>query len=61
MLLSWHNLHHYQALMADLRAATERARLADFAADFAQTLMMSDPRMADQAAGAASVSLDPGS
>lgn len=34
MLLSWHNLHYYQQLMTDLRAAIASARLADFIADF---------------------------
>ena len=29
MLLTWHNLHHYQALMATLRAAIARGDLAD--------------------------------
>ena len=32
VLLSWHNLHYYQELMAGLRAAIEGARLDDFAA-----------------------------
>jgi queuine tRNA-ribosyltransferase len=31
-----HNLHYYQELMRGLRAAIERARLADFLADFQQ-------------------------
>ncbi len=35
MLLSWHNLHYYQDLMAGLRAAIHEARLADHAADLA--------------------------
>jgi queuine tRNA-ribosyltransferase len=34
MLLTWHNLHYYQELMADLRAAIAAGRLADFAAAF---------------------------
>lgn len=34
MLLSWHNLHYYQDLMAGLRAAIAAGRLADFVADF---------------------------
>jgi queuine tRNA-ribosyltransferase len=33
MLLTTHNLHHYQALMAGLRAAIEAGRLAEFAAE----------------------------
>ena len=32
MLLTWHNLSYYQALMAGLRAAIEDRRLADFIA-----------------------------
>jgi len=35
MLLTWHNLHYYQELMAGLRAAIAAGRLSDFAADFA--------------------------
>jgi queuine tRNA-ribosyltransferase len=35
MLLTWHNLHHYQALMAELRGAIERGRLGALAARFA--------------------------
>jgi len=34
MLLTWHNLHYYQALMAGLRAAIEGGRMAEFAAAF---------------------------
>ena len=34
MLLTWHNLHYYQTLMADLRAAVAAGRVADFIADF---------------------------
>ena len=34
MLLTWHNLHYYQELMAGLRAAIAAGRLDDFAADF---------------------------
>ncbi|HUA52670.1 MAG TPA: tRNA guanosine(34) transglycosylase Tgt [Candidatus Sulfotelmatobacter sp.] len=34
MLLTWHNLHYYQALMAGLRAAIESGRMAEFAAVF---------------------------
>ena len=38
MLLTWHNLHYYQTLMADLRTAVAAGRLAAFIADFkAQT------------------------
>ncbi|MBZ0129953.1 MAG: tRNA guanosine(34) transglycosylase Tgt [Rhodobacteraceae bacterium] len=35
MLLTWHNLHYYQELMAGLRAAIAAGRLADFATEFA--------------------------
>ncbi len=34
MLLTWHNLHYYQELMAGLRAAIAEGRLAAFIADF---------------------------
>jgi len=34
MLLTWHNLHYYQDLMAGLRAAITLSRLSDFVADF---------------------------
>lgn len=34
MLLTWHNLHYYQKLMADLRGAIEAGTLNDFAAAF---------------------------
>ncbi|MEX0582905.1 MAG: tRNA guanosine(34) transglycosylase Tgt [Sneathiella sp.] len=34
MLLTWHNLHYYQELMAGMRGAIEQGRLADFALDF---------------------------
>ena len=34
MLLTWHNLQHYQDLMAGLRGAIEAGRLDDFAATF---------------------------
>ncbi|OFX02738.1 MAG: tRNA guanosine(34) transglycosylase Tgt [Alphaproteobacteria bacterium RIFCSPHIGHO2_12_FULL_63_12] len=38
MLLTWHNLHYYQQLMASLREAIAAGRLADFVAAFrAQT------------------------
>jgi queuine tRNA-ribosyltransferase len=35
MLLTWHNLHHYQTLMAELRGAVEGGRLAQLAERFA--------------------------
>ncbi len=34
MLLTWHNLHYYQELMAGLRAAIAAGTLADFVASF---------------------------
>ena len=34
MLLTWHNLHYYQELMAGLRAAIGAGRLAAFVAEF---------------------------
>ncbi|RJL02337.1 tRNA guanosine(34) transglycosylase Tgt [Paracoccus aestuarii] len=34
MLLTWHNLHYYQQLMAGLREAIAAGRLDDFVADF---------------------------
>ena len=34
MLLTWHNLHYYQDLMANLRAAIADGRLAAFVEDF---------------------------
>jgi len=34
MLLSWHNLHYYQQLMAGLRAAIGAGQLTDFIAEF---------------------------
>ena len=34
MLLTWHNLHYYQELMAGLRAAIAAGRLAGFVAEF---------------------------
>ncbi|MBM3564589.1 MAG: tRNA guanosine(34) transglycosylase Tgt [Alphaproteobacteria bacterium] len=36
MLLTWHNLHYYQTLMAGMRAAIEQGGFADFAAAFAE-------------------------
>ena len=34
MLLTWHNLHYYQELMAGLRAAIAEGRLSAFVAEF---------------------------
>ena len=36
VLLSWHNLHYYQSLMANMRAAVIEGRFAEFAAGFAE-------------------------
>ncbi len=37
MLLTWHNLHYYQELMAGLREAISQGRLDSFAAEFHAT------------------------
>ncbi|MEL6566664.1 MAG: tRNA guanosine(34) transglycosylase Tgt [Pseudomonadota bacterium] len=42
MLLTWHNLHYYQALMADMRAAIADGRFAAFEAAFHATRAMGD-------------------
>ena len=42
MLLTWHNLTHYQRLMADLRAAIAAGRFADFAAQRAEDAARGD-------------------
>jgi queuine tRNA-ribosyltransferase len=34
MLMTQHNLHYYQMLMADMRAAIAQGRFAAFAQDF---------------------------
>ena len=34
MLLTWHNLHYYQDVMAGMRSAIAAGQLADFALDF---------------------------
>ena len=44
MLLTWHNLHYYQDLMADLRAATAAGRLEQFAAAFRRSQDPADTR-----------------
>lgn len=36
MLLTWHNIHYYQELMAGMRAAIEVGTLNEFAAEFLQ-------------------------
>ena len=42
MLLTWHNLQHYQDLMAGLRGAIEAGSLDDFAASFAENQARGD-------------------
>ena len=42
MLLTWHNLHYYQELMADMRAAIAAGRFAAFEADFHANRAMGD-------------------
>ncbi len=42
VLLTWHNLRHYQALMADIRAAIEAGTFADFRAAFAAEQALGD-------------------
>ena len=42
MLLTWHNLHYYQQLMAGLRAAIAAGALAGFVADFHATRAAGD-------------------
>ena len=37
MLLTWHNLHYFQELMAGLRGAIAEGRLDVFVADFHST------------------------
>lgn len=34
MLLTWHNLHYYQEVMAGMRDAIEEGKMSDFALDF---------------------------
>jgi queuine tRNA-ribosyltransferase len=43
MLLTWHNLHYYQRLMAEARAAIEAGRLAELAARIAATPAAAEP------------------
>jgi queuine tRNA-ribosyltransferase len=52
MLLTWHNLHHYQALMATMREAIEEGRLTDLAARTATTEATEEPPEDTAAAGA---------
>jgi queuine tRNA-ribosyltransferase len=42
MLLTWHNLHYYQELMAGLRAAIAAGNLGTFVAGFAETQAKGD-------------------
>ncbi len=42
MLVTWHNLHYYQELMAGLRASISDGQLQGFVADFHQTRAMGD-------------------
>ncbi len=42
MLLTWHNLHYYQEVMAGLRAAITAGRAQEFAAKFAEQEAMGD-------------------
>ena len=42
MLLSWHNLHYYQDLMADMRLAIEAGSFADYEANFNAMQAMGD-------------------
>ncbi|MEZ5932615.1 MAG: tRNA guanosine(34) transglycosylase Tgt [Alphaproteobacteria bacterium] len=43
MLLTWHNLHYYQTLMSEMRAAIEACRFADFLADFERVQACESP------------------
>jgi len=47
MLNTIHNLRHYQRLMADLRAAIEQGKLADFVEDFYQRRGLPVPQLID--------------
>jgi queuine tRNA-ribosyltransferase len=52
MLLTWHNLHYYQALMAGLRAAIESGRMTEFVAGFEAEQGLGDiPALPDPATG----------
>jgi queuine tRNA-ribosyltransferase len=42
ILASWHNVSHYQALMAGLRGAIEAGVLNGYASEFAQTQALGD-------------------
>ncbi|OAN49438.1 tRNA guanosine(34) transglycosylase Tgt [Magnetospirillum moscoviense] len=42
MLLTWHNLHYYQEVMAGLRSAIKDGRVQEFAKNFAEQEAMGD-------------------
>ena len=42
MLLTWHNLHYYQSLMAQIRSAIGAGGMADFVAAFEETRRIGD-------------------
>ena len=42
MLLTWHNLHYYQQLMAKIRKAIENQRFEEFEAEFYKNLSLGD-------------------
>ena len=42
MLLTWHNLHYYQQLMAKIRQAIENQRFEEFEAEFYKNLSLGD-------------------
>jgi queuine tRNA-ribosyltransferase len=42
MLLTWHNLHYYQQLMAKIRQAIESQQFEEFEADFYKNLSLGD-------------------
>jgi len=42
MLLTWHNLAHYQRLTSELRLAISQSRLADWARAYSATIQPAD-------------------
>jgi queuine tRNA-ribosyltransferase len=42
MLLTWHNLAHYQRLMGELRLAISQSRLANWARTYSATIQPAD-------------------
>ena len=42
MLLTWHNLHYYQELMADIRKAIRENEFSKFVDDFNKLRMIGD-------------------